>query len=200
MKRSFAIFATVALGVSAGAGRVQAADLNNGYNEYNEPVPYGAEPLPYKSGANEPYEPYVDGGPQYTEPPPIYSNNGTKYAKPYNEYDYRYQRPSLKDDYAEPYVAPVPPKRIYAQPKHLRHGYGCVPRHVVRRRLIARGWRDFRRMRVRRRAVRVLASRPNGMVYRLRIDRCTGVILNARLLRRHWRNGPRRFRRRIAIY
>lgn len=104
MKRSFAIFATVALGVSAGAGRVQAADLNNGYNEYNEPVPYGAEPLPYKSGANEPYEPYVDGGPQYTEPPPIYSNNGTKYAKPYNEYDYRYQRPSLKDDYAEPYV------------------------------------------------------------------------------------------------
>ncbi len=92
------------------------------------------------------------------------------------------------------YDPPPPPVR----PRHAgrRHGFGpgyaypyraCLPRWKIRRKLRRQGWRDFHNLVIRRWAVKVNARRPNGLLYRLKIDRCRGVILKARLLNRGWR-------------
>lgn len=94
------------------------------------------------------------------------------------------------------------------------HDQRCVPRHVVRKRLVADGWHDFDNADPRGHFVVVDARRDGGRLFRLKIDRCTGHILTAdaleaprpwRRLRddwdddrprwRRWADGPRHYRR-----
>lgn len=64
------------------------------------------------------------------------------------------------------------------------NGYGrgghCVPRHLIRRQLIEEGWGDFQGLQVRHDYVVLQARRPSGRIFDLKVDRCTGRIVNAK--------------------
>lgn len=55
----------------------------------------------------------------------------------------------------------------------------CAPRAEIRDRLLREGWHAFEELDVRNRVAIVEARRPNGMPYRLKIDRCSGHIVSA---------------------
>jgi len=59
-------------------------------------------------------------------------------------------------------------------------GRECRRPRQVRRRLQRQGWWDFSGLRRSGRHFAVRARRPNGTVYRLTIERCTGRVLKAR--------------------
>jgi len=63
-----------------------------------------------------------------------------------------------------------------------RHVYreSCLPREEIRRRLLDEGWREFRDVAVRGNIAKVQARR-RGEFYMLKIDRCTGDVVDARL-------------------
>jgi hypothetical protein len=65
-------------------------------------------------------------------------------------------------------------------PRHADNG--CVPRHIVRERLIDDGWRDFQDPEVRGETALFTARRQGGARYLLRVDRCSGEIMHARRL------------------
>lgn len=100
-----------------------------------------------------------------------------------------YEDPRYADIYRHPAPpAPPPPPRAYveryddryAPPR--REAYGCVPRHVVRQELARRGWSDFHDLQVGRDVVSLRASRPNGAVFDLTLDRCTGEVVERRFV------------------
>lgn len=97
------------------------------------------------------------------------------------------------DDYDDKRLAP--PARVYGYQD--RFAYDCTPRHVIRDRLYRQGWQDFREIDVRREVVVVEARRPNGLPYRLRIDRCSGDVVSAHPLAPvpggPYAYGPRRY-------
>lgn len=96
------------------------------------------------------------------------------------------------DDYDDKRLAPP---RFYHDRE--RYAYDCTPRHVIRDRLFRQGWNDFREIDVRWRVAVVEARRPNGLPYRLKIDRCTGDVVSARPLApvpgSPYAFGPRRY-------
>ncbi len=64
---------------------------------------------------------------------------------------------------------------------------GCLAPRQIHRRLRRQGWWDFERLRVRPFVLKVRARRPNGLMYKLKVDRCTGVIVSAKLVwRQYW--------------
>lgn len=76
----------------------------------------------------------------------------------------------------------------------------CAPRAEIRDRLLREGWHDFEEIDVRHRVAIVEARRPNGLPYRLKIDRCSGDIVSARPLAPVY-GGPYAFRpRRFEPY
>lgn len=89
--------------------------------------------------------------------------------------DYVPPRASTKDE-------PLPPPPRYSE--YRERAPACTPRHVVLRRLEGEGWRDFHDPVVTGPVAVVLARRPSGDLYRLRIDRCSGEIVGARIERR----------------
>ena len=95
------------------------------------------------------------------------------------------------DDYDDKRLAP-PHAYRYSD----RSAYDCVPRHVIRDRLFREGWQDFEEIDVRHRVAIVEARRPNGLPYRLKIDRCSGDVVSAHPLApipgRPYAYGPRR--------
>jgi hypothetical protein len=118
---------------------------------------------------------------------------GPRAGSPYDDprYDYLYGRddappppgwsrrspPPRYDD-----ERPLPPTYRRAPPSW-RTGY-CTSRRVVKRRLAAGGWSNFERAEiVDRDYVGVDAKHADGGVYRLTIDRCTGNVVDARLIR-----------------
>jgi len=75
---------------------------------------------------------------------------------------------------------------------HRFHRGYCLDRKQIRRRLKRDGWRGLHDLHLHRNAFVVEARRRNGHNYRLRIDRCSGELLNARHIgndhgRRHYR-------------
>lgn len=90
--------------------------------------------------------------------PPSYKD------EPYDRYG---DRPDYDDRYRE---------------THVRREHDCVPRDVVRHRLAADGWTDFKWPEPRGAYVVVDARRPNGRLFSLRIDRCSGDVVLARPL------------------
>ncbi len=119
-----------------------------------------------------------------------------------DEYDQRYDRrdyssPAPYDGEREPYRRPrhygaYEDERPYGEREE---GYGrrfaCLSKREIRKKLRRQGWSNFKDVRLKRDAVVFTAARPNGLVYRLRIDTCDGVILRAELLKRpyspYWR-------------
>ncbi len=57
----------------------------------------------------------------------------------------------------------------------------CASPRQIHRRLRRQGWFDFHDLRIRRRALIFKAVRNNGLIYRLKIDKCTGYLLKAKL-------------------
>lgn len=57
---------------------------------------------------------------------------------------------------------------------------GCVPRHLIRRDLKDQGWHGFHALQVRHNYILLKAQRPSGRVFDLKVDRCTGHIVNAK--------------------
>lgn len=55
----------------------------------------------------------------------------------------------------------------------------CAPRAEIRDRLLRDGWHSFEELDVRHRVAVVEARRPNGLPYRLTIDRCSGNVVSA---------------------
>ena len=115
----------------------------------------------------------LDDGP----PPPRYYGGA-----PYD--DSRYA-----DIYRYPERRPVPPAPVYRDdnyppppPRFERFSErgNCVPRQVVRERLLREGWQDFQEPDVRGEVVTLRARRPSGRPFVLTIDRCSGEVVNAR--------------------
>lgn len=142
----------------------------------------------------------------------IYDKYGARSYSPYDDPRYAdiYGHPAPPPRYAEPRYYPSPPpyaerlpERPYAYlddaptPDRDRYGYlrpmeppryrnaepsACVPRGEIRRSLIDEGWSEFRDLEFRGDTAVVQARRPNGHLYSLKIDRCTGEIVRARPL------------------
>src|SRR5438034_2960808 len=145
----------------------------------------------------------------YDGPPP--DRYGSAYEDPRYADIYRYPArppyavpPRAYERYAEP---PIPRERVYREeesyePKYLpgpgprRYSYAepprdyadrCVPREVVKERLLRSGWHDFHDGDVRGEVATVRARRPSGRLFELAIERCSGEIVGAEPL------DPRRF-------
>ena len=76
--------------------------------------------------------------------------------------------------------------------------FACLPREAVRERLSSDGWRQFQHVELRGNIARIDARRPNGDLYALNVDRCSGEIVGSRLIERvgarpyAYEDGPRR--------
>lgn len=167
---TLSLLAAAALGLGA-AAPASGADLN-GYSyksnkagsPYDDPRYadlYGDERPSYDtrrdrgSYKDEP-APYVDREP--LPPPPI----------PRNRYGY-----------LEP--MPHPPPTVYVEPRYHRHVEPmCAPRHVIMHRLRSGGWHDIHGVELREGSVIVEARQPDGRLFRVQVDRCTGEVLRVR--------------------
>ncbi len=165
MKATTLAAGVLAAAVSAGATTTSAADLD-----------YGRVPDRY-SGAYE--------DPRYRD---LYGPD-QKYSQ-----QQHYYRP------VPPHI-PVPPATVYrdsdvyrphpetrrfsqGEPDDWRYRNGCVPKEEVRRRLVDEGWRDFHDPELRNGYARLKARRASGDLYDLKVDRCSGEIISADLVRR----------------
>ena len=170
MKRTTLAAGVFAAAVVAGAAGTRAADLD-----------YGRVPTDRTSEAYE--------DPRYRdlyapEPPRRYG------TAPY--YQPRYQ-PGYSPGH------PVPPGYVYRDNAPYRYGQnGCAPREAIRERLLSEGWGNFQDLELRGDVARINARRPNGDLYSLQVDRCSGEIVNSRLIARGgvgpyaYDDGPRR--------
>ena len=178
MKRSTLAAGVFAAALLAGAAGTRAADLD-----------YGRVPTDRYSEAYE--------DPRYRdlfapEPPRRYS------AAPYNQPRYE---PGYNQGYNQGYNPghPVPPGNVYRDNAPYRYGQnGCLPREALRERLLSEGWGNFQDLELRGEVARINARRPNGDLYSLKVDRCSGEIVNSRLIQRGglgpyaYEDGPRR--------
>ena len=112
--------------------------------------------------------------PRYVEPPPV-PYREPQYARPYAYFDET--APVPRDRYG--YLRPVNPQRPYYSEGT---GPSCVPHGEIRRALIGEGWRDFQDLELRDDVAVIRARRPTGQFYRLKVDRCSGEIVNVRPL------------------
>lgn len=121
-----------------------------------------------------------------------YDENGVPYETVGQSYDGDYPVPSANVD--DGYIEPgQPAAEVYfdegqtgyapTYKRHKRrHAGDCLSRRGLRANLIGQGWRDLRGIAADPDVVGLTASRPNGLVYRLKIDRCSGVIIAAYLV------------------
>lgn len=122
-----------------------------------------------------------------------YDENGIPYetvGQSYGGEDYPVPSTNVDDGYVEP---DAPSSGAYFdennggyQPTYKkqkrRHAGDCLTRRGLRANLINQGWRDMRGIAADPDVIGLTASRPNGLVYRLKIDRCSGVIIAAYLV------------------
>lgn len=136
----------------------------------------------------------------------IHDRYAPRTAAPYDDprYEDVFSHPAPPASrYAEPrYEAPrhFEPPRDHYYPRTDRYGYlapmnppshshygapidpRCVPRGEIKRGLVNEGWRDFHELEFRGRLALINARRPNGQLYALQLDRCSGEIVGARPL------------------
>ena len=173
MKRATLAAGVFAAALMAGTAGTMAADLD-----------YGRAPTDRYSEAYE--------DPRYRD---LYAPEPRRYsAAP--RYEPRYE-PGYAPSYAPGH--PVPPSSVYRDNAPYRYGQNrCIPREAVRDRLLSEGWGNFQDLELRGDAARINARRPNGDLFSLQVDRCTGQILNSRLIQRGgigpyaYEDGPRR--------
>ena len=86
------------------------------------------------------------------------------------------------------YLAPMPPHYFDGPRRHSTNPHGnCASHHDIRRDLKEQGWAEFTDIELRGSTALIEARRPNGNLYQLKIDRCSGEILNAQRLGDHRR-------------
>jgi hypothetical protein len=121
-----------------------------------------------------------DGGPP---PPPGWKWRDGSYGYP--------PKATPPPGYYDDEEGPPPPrygKRYYdedddGRPSSKYSDKGCVRSEEVRDRLTSLGWRDFHSGKaVTSSTVKLRARRPSGRLFELRLDRCSGRILEARPL------------------
>lgn len=128
-------------------------------------------------------------------PPPPGNRYGSAYDDPRYADMYRYPERQVPPPYAGP---PLPREPVYRDdedydvrpgPGPRRFSYSdprppyqarCAPRELVRDRLVREGWSDFREGELQGDTVTLHARRPSGEPYLLTIERCTGILVNAR--------------------
>jgi hypothetical protein len=106
-----------------------------------------------------------------------------------------YEDPRYADIYTHPeparpigpprreYLAPMPPQYFDGPRRHSAAPSGnCASHHEIRRDLTEQGWSEFTDIELRGTTALIEARRPNGNLYQLKIDRCTGEIQNAQRL------------------
>lgn len=136
---------------------------------------------PAASAADLSGDPYDDPryGDVYGDPrPPAFAEPAappTEEAFP-ERYSERY------DDERTPLPYPSRKPERYSERWEEPRGFACLPRHVIRHRLQGDGWYDFRDLELQGDIAVVNARRPSGRPFELRIDRCTGRIVEARPL------------------
>ena len=146
----------------AGAQVASAADLGSyepdGYSPYDDPryADIYRDPKPH------PYPPY--GAPRPHAPEPYYE-------------DHRRREHS---EYLEP--LPHPPSFGDYRPRRAQLAPGCLPRGAIRHELLRDGWTDLDDFEIREDFVLLTARRPNGTLYRLKVDRCRGDVEHAKRL------------------
>ena len=152
---------------AAAATGAQAADLYD-----------GPPPDRYGSAYDDPR--YADIY-RYPVPPPRYAAPPPRAFERYAEPPIPRERVYREDDRYEPKYLPGPPRHSYAEPPR---GYAdrCLPREVVKERLLRSGWHDFHDGDVRGEIATVRARRPSGRLFDLVIDSCSGEIVDARPL------------------
>jgi hypothetical protein len=156
---------------------------------YAEPDRYPPPRAPYEQGPAQFDNGYVgpEQGDRYVD------RRGPNGGDPYGDAPFRDDDPyqgSLKDGFGPP-----PPR--FADRSYGRYG-NCLPRWQVRNRLRGEGWVDLRPL-DRRDGWALLRARriDSGRVFTLRIDRCSGEIVDARphYLRAFGAYAPRRWER-----
>ena len=146
----------------------QAADLYD-----------GPPPDRYGSAYEDPR--YAD---IYKYPPPYAAPAPRPYPGPYAGPPIP-REPVYRDDYdTERYDGPR--RHSYLDPRRPYAGH-CLPREVVKERLLRQGWHDFHAGNVQGDIATVHARRPSGRLFALAIERCSGEIVSAHPLE------PRRF-------
>ena len=112
--------------------------------------------------------------PRYAEPryeePRVYS---PRYAERHE--------PLPPRAYRDEYLAPMPGVKRFDRHNDYDRS-ACIDKGEARQRLIESGWRDFQDLELRADMALITARRGNGQAYRLKLDRCTGEILNARAI------------------
>jgi hypothetical protein len=111
-----------------------------------------------------------------------------------------YEDPRYADIYTHPepprhlgpprreYLAPMPPHYFDGPRRHSSApSSNCASHHEIRRDLTEQGWSQFNDVELRGSSALIEARRPNGNLYQLKIDRCSGEILNAQRLGDHRR-------------
>lgn len=121
-----------------------------------------------------------------------YDENGIPYetvGQSYGEEDYPVSSANVDDSYIEPdqgasaeYFDEAQGYQPTYKRHKRRHASECLSRRGLRANLINQGWRDLRGIAADPDVIGLTASRPNGLVYRLKLDRCSGVILAAYLV------------------
>jgi hypothetical protein len=128
---------------------------------------------------------------------------GAAQAADFGDSTYGLQVPYIEGDMGDVQVEPAGHRTRIAQPQFYdpsvdyQQGYAqypdreplpprpngqCLASNQIERMLAAQGWRSFVNPKRGVDVVGLTASRPNGLTYRLKLDRCTGVILQANLL------------------
>jgi len=59
---------------------------------------------------------------------------------------------------------------------------GCLSKYEIRRQLKDQGWRGFELIRARPNVAVLKARQPDGDLYKIRVDRCSGEVLRARII------------------
>ena len=151
----------------------QAADL------YDGPPPPNRYGSAYEDPRYADIYRYPGPGPApYAVPPP------RPYVGPYAGPPIPREPVYRDDDYDRPYDGPR--RHSYLDPRRPYAGH-CLPREVVKERLLRQGWHDFHDGNVQGDIATVHARRPSGRLFALAIDRCSGEIVSAEPLE------PRRF-------
>jgi hypothetical protein len=139
----------------------------------------------------------------------IYYDDRPRVGSPYDDPRYRdlYGRDYKTAPPAPPRYVDLPPPTVYTDRVYReRRGYlppmpppayvdrrewlpdrtsSCLPREEIRRGLQQDGWSGFHDLDFRGDIATVLAYRPDGRLYRLKIERCSGDLIGTRLVDRN---------------
>lgn len=161
------LFATATGALAAlavmGSAPVSAADLGYGYPSSDR----------YKSAYEDQRYREIFGPPAHTARAPYAEEDEDVVVERDVEHPPRFGGYREREVYDDKRI--ITRRYSYAEPAVP----ACAPRAEIRDRLMREGWNSFEEIDVRHRVAIVEARRPNGLPYRLKIDRCSGDVVSA---------------------